>query len=1019
MLCVAGFDGYFKRLNHGWEEVLGYSTEDLLSKPYLEFVHPEDHEVTLLQAQQLVTLKETITFENRYRCQDGSYKWLHWNAFQVPGQSFFYAAVRDITERRNFEERLRLLESAVVNANDAITISEVVGGGDEDLKTLQIVYINKGFTQLTGFGLEEVVGKPPLFLQSDYISAANLRGMGNTARQEQQCDRLERDRIRAALQAWEPLKAELLTYRKDGSQFWGELNLVPLEDSSGRFTHWLEVQRDITERKLAEMKLNAYAQAAAIVAELGQQALAGIDLATLIETAVNRVAQALEVEFCQVLELMVGGNAFCLRAGFGWQKHLIGYPVVSAHDRSQAGYTLLTGKPVIVEDLRVETRFSGEPWLHNHQIIAGLSVIIHRVQRSPVSSQSSESTSQPDDDLNALPSQPFGVLSVHTNTERQFSEEEVHFLQNVANVLATAIERKRAEEALKDSEERYALAVKGSDEGLWDWNLKTNEIYFSPRWKAMLGYQDHEISDRSDEWFNRVHPEDLDRVNTTLEAHLDGLISHFEKEYRILHANGSYRWVLCRGLAVRDSEGKACRMSGSQTDITDRKVAEEQLIYDAFHDALTGLPNRALFMDRLSQAIRRSANTRPEDYNHYRFAVLFLDLDRFKVVNDSLGHLVGDHLLVAISRRLERELRSGDTVARLGGDEFAILLEEIADMQEVTAIADRIQKELKRPLYLNEQEVFISASMGIAVDRGNVAGHAYRWPGDLLRDADIAMYRAKALGKARYEVFDTAMHTCAVFRLQLENDLRRALEKKEFRVHYQPIINLASGKIIGLEALVRLFHPERGLVSPADFIPVAEETGLIIPLGAWVLREACQQTRFWQQTFPELMISVNLSARQFVQPDLLQQIQQILYHTGLAAQSLKLEITESVVMEDAEAATVMLQNLKDLGVQISIDDFGTGYSSLSYLHHFPINTLKIDRSFVNRMGINDDTSEIVQAIISLAHSLHMDVVAEGIETPQQLSQLRALHCEQGQGYLFSKPLDNEATGRLLATERQW
>jgi diguanylate cyclase (GGDEF)-like protein/PAS domain S-box-containing protein len=754
-----------------------------------------------------------------------------------------------------------------------------------------------------------------------------------------------------------------------------------------------------------------------------------------MQEAVTLVAQTLEVPFCQVMELMPGGNAFFLRAGVGWQEGLVGSAIIGAHDRSQAGYTLLTGKPVIVEDLRIETRFSGTPLLHNHRAIAGMSVIIH--------SQGN----------------PFGVLSVHTPTHRRFTEDEVHFLQAVANVLATANERKLAEEALRESEERYALAVGGSNEGLWDWNLKAETVYFSPRWKSMLGCQEDEIGDSPDEWFNRVHPEDLERVKSAIAAHLEGLTHHFEKEYRMLHKDKTYRWMLCRGLAIRDANGKAYRMAGSQTDITDRKVAEEHLIYDAFHDPLTGLPNRALFMERLSQAIAR-ARRQPE----YQFAVLFLDLDRFKVVNDSLGHVVGDQLLIALADRLQGSVASGrqtclpesNTVARLGGDEFVILLEEIQDIGVAEAIAERIQKDLRQPFNLDRHEVVVTASIGItlsAIEQRDGVSGTYKtcpYPGDILRDADIALYRAKALGKARYEVFTTAMHTHAVARLQLENDLRHALARTKvkdrhqtkivnssgysslspqsasfshsFILHYQPIICFSTGRINGFEALVRLSHPVRGLVSPADFIPIAEETGLIIPLGAWVLREACRQMRLWQQEFPELALltmSVNLSGRQFSKPNLAEQIQQILQETELAAPSLKLEITESVVMENAADATASLEQLSNSGIQLSIDDFGTGYSSLSYLHRFPLNTLKIDRSFVSRMDAEGENSEIVQTIITLAHNLGLDVIAEGVETADQMEQLRSLGCEAGQGFFFSKPLDSDSARALIAVTPRW
>ncbi len=559
-------------------------------------------------------------------------------------------------------------------------------------------------------------------------------------------------------------------------------------------------------------------------------------------------------------------------------------------------------------------------------------------------------------------------------------------------------ERARFEEALRESEERYALAARGANDGLWDWDLRTDEVYFSARWKSMLGYREDEIGSRVREWLDRVHPDDKEALKAEIQSHIEGTSAHFEIEHRMLHKDGSFRWMLSRGMVVRNSEGRAYRMAGSQTDITERKRAEERLLHDAFHDALTGLPNRALFMDRLGHAVERARR-----HEEYSFAVIFLDLDRFKVVNDSLGHSIGDQLLMEVGRRLEECVRAGDTVARLGGDEFTILLEDVNDTDVAVRMAERIQQRLTMAANLSGQEVFTTASLGIAL-----SSTGYQRPEDILRDANIAMHRAKLSGKARHQVFDTTMHSHAVALLKLETDLRRTVTEREYKVCYQPIVSLKTDEVVGFEALVRWQHPERGLVFPDEFIPVAEETGLIIRLDRLVLREAARQLRSLNEQLQgraPLTVSVNLSAKQFSHADLVKQVERILSETGLEAARLKLEITENVLLINTDAVNRMLTELKALGVELYLDDFGTGYSSLSYLHRFPIDALKIDRSFINRIGAGGDNSEIARAIVMLAHSLGMDVIAEGVETEEQLATLRELGCEYGQGNLFSPPID--------------
>jgi diguanylate cyclase (GGDEF)-like protein/PAS domain S-box-containing protein len=565
--------------------------------------------------------------------------------------------------------------------------------------------------------------------------------------------------------------------------------------------------------------------------------------------------------------------------------------------------------------------------------------------------------------------------------------------------------RKQAEAALRASEERYALAARGANDGLWDWEVQGGAAFYSDRWTGILGYEMIEIEETIDWWLDRIHPEDREQVMLELDMHLTGESEQFQSEHRVRHRDGTYRWVLMRGLAVRDPEGKPHRMAGSLTDVSERKRIEESLARDALYDPLTGLPNRAFFMNLLQRAARR-VQRRQE----YQFAVLFMDLDRFKVVNDSLGHETGDRLLVGVAQRLEKCLRPGDVVARLAGDEFCVLVDNIMGPSDAVRVAERVQEALQAPFHLNDHRVFAMASIGIATSTTGVEAE------HVLRDADTAMYRAKARGRGRFEVFDQEMHDRAMRVLEIESDLRAALQDGQFRLAYLPVVSLDSRRIIGFEALARWEHPERGLVSPAEFVPIAEETGVILPFGRWVLREACSQMARWAEQLPDrtdLTISVNLSARQLQQADLVDDVRTALEESGIEPHRLKLEVTESVLMNDPDFSTDVVQRLNGLGVQVQIDDFGTGYSSLSYLSRLQIQTLKIDRSFITSLGEPGTRSIVVEAIIRLARDLGIRVIAEGVETSSQLEGLRDLACEQGQGFLFSQPVNGDDAAALL------
>jgi len=580
----------------------------------------------------------------------------------------------------------------------------------------------------------------------------------------------------------------------------------------------------------------------------------------------------------------------------------------------------------------------------------------------------------------------------------------------VIGTLLDITERRRTEHALRESEERYALAARGANDGLWDWDLAANRVYLSPRWKGMLGLAEGDIGNDPEDWLGRVHPDDHARLTADIAAHVEGKTAQLDLEHRIRHADGTWRTMLLRGVAVRDAAGKATRMAGSQTDITERKRAEEKLLHDALHDGLTGLPNRALFMDRVGQAMAFQARR-----SDYRFAVLMLDVDRFKTVNESLGHAMGDRLLASVAKRVWRCVRPGDTVARLSGDEFAVLLEDYTAAEEPRRVADRIIAEMAPPHDLGGTEVFTSASVGIAVGKPELSK-----PDDLLRDADVALYRAKDLGRSRYVLYNPSMRTRAREQLQFETDLRRALGRNELRIVFQPIVSLATGAATGCEALVEWQHPTRGRIPPAEFIPMAEETGLIVPIGNWVLRESCKQAKTWAEMRKDApTVSVNLSARQLLLPEVLDQVRAAIADSGIAPAQLRLEVTESIIMENAGPASLLLTQLKALGVHLLIDDFGTGYSSLSYLHNFRFDTLKIDRSFVSRIDTSQKNVEIIRTILSLARALGMAAVAEGVETEGQAAQLQILKCDSAQGFWFSRGLEGPQFAALLAEGKKW
>ena len=596
------------------------------------------------------------------------------------------------------------------------------------------------------------------------------------------------------------------------------------------------------------------------------------------------------------------------------------------------------------------------------------------------------------------------ILKFNTELEQRIQERTAQLELANQELQHEVTERRELTKLLQDSEEKLESILNSLEEVVWSADVETSKLLFlNPAAQKVYGRPVGDLLNNPSLRLESIHPEDRDRVLASLTSSTK---ENFSLEYRILQPSGEVRWVWERSRPIFDHSGAIKRRDGIISDITERKQIEAELSYEAKHDSLTNLPNRAAFIDRIELALEQTQKD-----IEYAFAVLFIDLDRFKIVNDSLGHQVGDELLITVAKILRECSRSQDFVARLGGDEFTILLDRIQAVTEASAIAQRINEQLAAPFYLQGHTVFTSASIGIVE-----VNYQYQDIADILRDADLAMYRAKSSGKARHEVFEPEMYAATKELLSTENDLRKAIVQNQLTLHYQPIIALATNTLYGFEALLRWQHPTKGLIYPDKFIQVAEETGLIVPIGEWVLIEACRQTQLWQSQYPnarDLKISVNIAGQQIKDPSFLTTLDRILAEVKLSGNSLHLEITESTLMDYRPETIELLEQIRAREIKLNIDDFGTGYSSLQYLKRFPINMLKIDRSFVQGMLDKRENFEIVKMIVSLSRSLKIRIVAEGIENLKQLKVLRTLNCELGQGYLFSQALDRESAELLI------
>lgn len=878
-------------------------------------------------------------------------------------------AVERVLEQVRMEQRLKESEekyrSIFENAVEGIYQASLDG---------RLLTANPAMARMFGYGSPE-----------EMISAISDTTTQLWTSPEERCGYVRRLRKEGVV-----VGAEVLMNRKDGSTIWVSANVCVLRNAEGETVALEGTLEDISERKRAEKALWEQTDTLEKLNRIGRLLSSELDTHKLVQEVTDRATELTGAKF----------GAF----------------FYNVTDDSGENYTLYTISGVLRE------AFSKFPMPRNTEVFGstfrGEGVVrFDDVRKSAGYGKSLPYRGMPEGHLPvasylAVPvvsrsGTVLGGLFFGHPEEGVFGQREESIAVGLAAQAAVAMDNARLFESVRKSEERYRTIVDTANEGVWLLGADSKTTYANQRMVQMLGYAEEEMLGRR--LFDFMDEEACVEAERYLERHEQGVEEDYD--FRFRRKDGSDLWAIVSTSPLVDENGEYQGALGMVTDITERKRMEEQLAHQALHDPLTDLSNRVLFMDRLEQALARASRSKN------LVAILFMDLDNFKIINDSLGHLIGDRLLVAVAERLQPCVRAEDTIARLGGDEFAILLEEVQEGDTAIRVAQRIVEELQEPFVLHGQEVFVSTSIGIALSSRTFSDfNEGDGPEALVSKADTAMYKAKRQGKSRHAVFEEAMDYGALERLRLENDLRRALEREEFRVYYQPEISLEDGRIVGFEALVRWEHPERGLVFPGEFIPLAEANGLIVPIGLRVLEEACRQAREWHQNLgleQPLMMSVNLSARQFEHPELAEDVARVLDETGADPFSLNLEITESVAMQDAPLTTKIMRELKALGVKISIDDFGTGYSSMGYLQRFPADYLKIDRSFVGQIGEGAEGTALVTGIVYLAHNLGMKTIGEGVETAEQLAKLREVGCNLAQGYYFSKPLPKTEAYALI------
>jgi diguanylate cyclase (GGDEF)-like protein/PAS domain S-box-containing protein len=931
-------------------------------------------------------------------------------------------------DRYKQREQLNLLERAINASSNSIFMVDAL------CEDHPITYINSGFEKLTGYSRNMILNHSYTLLNQDEADAPII------------------EEIQQAMREGKEYSTSIRTYRLDGTVFWNEFYLSPIHNLQGHLTHFICVQTDITDRKVIEesFSMNQFCFDKAKDAVFWLHSNGIILYAN--DAAYDLLGYDKEKKELSIVKSSTIGNFYPQKSdlenliqkdSFTFETHhrckdgsLIPVEIsVNSFEFNDQEYNC-----AFVRDIteRKKTEFAlkdSEERLDS--ILSSLEDIVwsinphtfeyiyinpaieqiygYRVEQFLQNPKLWFNVIHPEDKVSVeIASSELIEQGINKDIEYRIirSDGQVRWIRDRARIIydqagegirvdgiaVDITDRKKAEDELKKSEEQFRRIFELAPIGMAITTLNGKYEKVNQALCQALNYSEAELLRDHLTDIDITYPADISVDFALNNRLLRGEISHFQREKRYLAKDGRIVNVLLQVVLVQDLEGKPLHVVRQIVDITQRKQFEERLLYTASHDSLTNLPNRMMFLNRLQQALLKK-----KEEPDYLFAVLFLDLDRFKMVNDSMGHTIGDQLLIAISQKLQDCVGVHDIVARFGGDEFTILLQDIKSPTEASAIAEKIQQNLKNPFVIEGYEIFTSSSIGIAL-----AAPYYDKPEEMLRDADLTMYHAKENGRSHHEIFDQAMYQQLRQRLSLETELRKAIKKQEFSLNYQPILDLNTRQLKGFEALIRWISPELGFISPAQFIPIAEETGLIVQIGEWVLEEACRQMEQWKYLYPQyahLTIAVNLSGRQIKEPHLIEQIDQILLKTKFDPHCLKLEITESILMENMEETAQFFQQLKSRNIKLSMDDFGTGYSSLSYLHRFPMNTLKIDRAFVSR--IEDESQEhleIIRAIISLAHVFNMDVVAEGIEEENQAQQLQKLGCEYGQGYFFSKPL---------------